>query len=80
MTYYLGLVRGTGRVACWGNNHRKDTLVLDARRDKDYLSPDLWKYLGRGKATKASLRRNKAGLLAAFNKQYGTAFRCLIVD
>ena len=57
--YYLGLIRGTGRCQCWGNGHKEDTLVLQARRDKGYLSCDLWKYLGQRVVTKAHLKRHK---------------------
>ena len=43
-TYHLGLVKGTG--GGWANGHKETTVVLQARRDVDYLSPGLWVYLG----------------------------------
>ena len=79
-TYHLGLVKGTGNVKCWGNNHRGGTLVLQARRSVDFLSPSLWHYLGQRETTKAHLQEHKTELLAAFNKQYATTFTRLLVD
>ena len=78
--YHIGLIRGTGPVQCWANGHRASTLVVQMRRDVDYLSPGIWKYLGIRDTTKAHVKANKAGLLAALNKQYGTAFTALVVD
>lgn len=80
MQYHIGLVRGTGKVQCWANGHRASTVIVEMRRDRDYLSPDLWVYWGVREVTKAHVKANKTGLLDAINKQYGTEFTSLIVD
>lgn len=81
MTYHLGLVQGHGN-GLWRNGHRDTTLVLQARRSIDYLSCDLWKYLGPHVITKAQLRRNAANgeMLAWINHQYKSAFTHLVID
>ena len=78
--YHIGLIRGTGKVQCWGNNHRRSTVVVQMRQDRDYLSPDLWIYYGVREVTKAHVKANRIGLLQAINRQYNTTFTSLIVD
>ena len=58
--YHIGFIKGTGKRKCWSNNHKADTLIVQARRDLDYLSPDLWQYRGRHVTTKAQLKARKA--------------------
>jgi len=78
-TYHLGLIAGTG-LGTWANGHRKTTVVLQARRDVDYMSPDLWMYIGRREVTKAHLERNKVAILTWVNGYYGREFTHLVID
>jgi len=80
-TYHIGLIKGSGK--CYPlhrNGHRKTTLVLQARRCIDYLSPSLWLYMGERIITKCQLRANVSQILGAVNKSEGTAYTTLIVD
>lgn len=80
MQYHIGLIRGSGRVTCWGNNHKDTTVVVQMRRDIDFLSPDLWEYIGIREVTKEYVKKNRVGLLRAINEQYQTEFTTLLVD
>jgi hypothetical protein len=71
-TYHLGLLRD------WTGKSK--TLVLQARRGIDFLSCELWVYLGQRQTTKQSLRENRAVLLKAFNQEYSTDFEHLVID
>ena len=79
-TYHLGLLRGSSHRNLWGNGHRDGTLVIQVCRSVDFLSCDLWEYIGERVITKAYLRRHCGDLLAAINQQYGTAFKRLVVE
>jgi hypothetical protein len=79
-TYHVGLVKGSGAVKFWGNNHRSKTVILQARRDKDFLSSDLWKYEGEHITTKKELKNNKFAILGWINKTYGANFTRIIID
>ena len=79
MTYHIGLLKGNpGPV--WSNNHKKGTLVLQARRSIDFLSPDLWKYLGERETTKVRLKEHREEILSWVNQTFGSTFSRLIVD
>jgi len=78
--YHLGLVKGTGKVKYWGNGHRADTCVLEARRNVDYLSTDLWRYIGRWVISKQQLCKNAPCILVWINSFYNTRFARLIID
>ena len=80
MKYYIGLVRGTGKVRCWSNNHRQSTVKVVVRREKDNLPTDLWQYLGPRELTKVYLRSIKVKLLKAINTQFNTTFTTIIID
>ena len=80
MIYYVGLVKGTGTVACWGNNHRRSTVVVEMRRDLDFLSPDLWEYIGPREVTKSHVKTHRLDLLKAINVQYNADFQNIIID
>jgi len=80
MIYHVGLVKGTGLTKCWANGHRKSTVVVELRRDIDYLSAGLWRYMGRRETTKARIRAEKIALLTAINQQYQTAFTHIVID
>lgn len=60
--------------------HKKDTVILQLRRDIDCLDCEMWKYIGVTFKTKKDLRENKDAVLDAINKSYGTEFRRVIVD
>jgi len=78
--YHIGLLKGTGRVACWGNNHLSTTVIIQIVRDRDYLSPDIWQYLGPRLVTKQHIKNNKVKLLESINKQYATQFEHILID
>lgn len=80
MEYHIGLVRGSGRCECWSSGHNLTTVVVEARRDKDFLSTDLWKYMGHYETTKKWLRKHKVRMLSVINQMYGTAFTRIIID
>ena len=75
-TYHIGLVAGPNEY----EDVPEGTLLLQARRDVDYLSCELWKYLGERETTKAELRRNAVAILDQVNRQEGTAYTRLVVD
>lgn len=78
-TYHVGLLKGYGN-GFHSNGHRESTLVVEARRSVDFLSPQLWLYYGERETTKADLYRNRAAILDAVNKQHGTAFTHCVID
>ena len=80
MTYHIGFIKGTGKVPFMGNGHRKSTVIVQARKDVDCLSPQLWKYMGERNITKVQLKRDKSRLLKAINESYGTDFDTIIID
>ena len=57
-----------------------DTLVIQARRDVDYLSADLWQYRGQRETTKRALREVRFSILELVNRENGTAFTRVRVD
>ena len=79
-TYHIGLIRGSGKVKCWGNSHHASTCILQARRSVDYLSPDVWQFLGARETTKAALRENKSHILTWINGYFNENFTRLIID
>ena len=78
-TYHLGLLKGIGR-GLYANGHRESTVIVQARRSVDSLSPQLWKYFGEREITKAQLRRSRYVILTQVNAQYNTAFRHIVID
>ena len=74
-TYHIGLAKG-GRY----HGGRETTLIVQARRSVDFLSCELWKYLGQRETTKAALKARKAEILAAVNTQHGTKFQRIVID
>ena len=80
MVYHVGLVKGSGRCKCWNNQHKRDTVVVELRRSIDFLSCELWQYLGERETTKEGYRANKRGLLEFINSRYNTNFRRIIID
>ena len=74
-TYHIGLAKG-------GHYHggRESTLIVQARRSIDFLSCELWKYMGQRETTKAQLKARKSELLSAINTQYGTDFKRIVID
>ena len=47
-----------------GTCKRNKTLVIEARRDKDFLSCEVYDYFGQREITKVQLRKNRYGFLA----------------
>ena len=77
--YHIGLIKGIPR-GLYANGHKADTLIIQCRRNVDYLSPDLWRYEGQRITTKARLIAQSVALLTAINELHGTAFRYLVFD
>jgi len=78
--YHLALIFGSGKVKYWNNNHNKNTCVLVARLNVDYLPTDINQYLGQRVTTKASLKSNKDKILKWINKEFQKSFKRLIID
>jgi hypothetical protein len=76
--YYVGLRRPSDE---WGFVGRDDgkTLHVFMCRSLDSLPCDLRWYCGPLVTTKAYWRENAAVLLAAFNKDHGTAYTRLVI-
>lgn len=81
-TYHIGLLKGSGPTLYWRNGHHKTTVIIQARRNLDSLSPDLWKYCGERHTTKHQLRRyaRSGALVAAINRDYATSFNRVVID
>jgi len=78
--YHIGLVKGTGKTKLWGNNHRESTVVLQARKSVDFLSPYTWQYIGQREITKKQLHENKHTILTWINGYFHTNFKTIIID
>ena len=79
-TYHVGLERGTGKVQCWNNGHLRNTVIVHLAEDRDYLSPDIFAYVGMTYENKAHFINNKADKLQAINALYKTSFTHIIID
>ena len=79
-TYHVGLLMGAGAENYWPNGYSTNTLIVQARRDKDYLSPDLWEYLGERIITKTQLKINKWKILEETNRINKTIFTNVVID
>ena len=64
-TYHIGTVK------------RGKTLVIEAVRDVDYLSCEIYDYLGKRETTKASLRANRYQILTMLQIQRPTVYNGL---
>lgn len=71
-TYHVGFVAPNGVDG--------DTLVIQARRSVDYLSCDLWRYMGPRETTKRELYEARWDILAFVNRESGTYFSHVRVD
>ena len=79
-TYHIGLLKGVSRSHLWANGHRDSTVVVRVAQDIDYLSCDLWQYLGEHITTIAKIRKQKTELLQAINAQYKTDFKHIVIE
>jgi len=75
MRYHIGLIKGKYYPGC-----RDDTLVVQMRRNIDFLDCEIWEYLGEFDTTKKHVRENRDEILRRINEQYGTNFRYLRVE
>jgi len=69
--YYVGVRKDDVNQKC---------LIMEARRDKDYLSCELWIYFGERITTKRELRQKKNAFLTWFNSIYNTSFTKIKID
>ena len=56
------------------------TLIVQMRKDKDFLSCQLWQYFGERITTKARIKEQKAALLIEVNKTYNKEFKHIKID
>jgi len=71
MVYHLGLLK---------NYHNQKRVILQARRDVDFLDCELWQYLGVRETTKAKLYHNRAKILEWINQTNDTHFEIITID
>ena len=72
-TYHLGLRKGyTSRT--------RNTVYLEARRNVDFLSCELWLYIGERIVTKSHLQTHKNDFLQWINQKYATNFKHIVLD
>jgi len=57
-----------------------ETLVIEMRRDIDYLNCEIWRYLGQRQVTKKYYKENKIVILQAINSTEGTNFKRIVID
>jgi len=67
--YHVGTVKGP-----------KNTLIIQARRDVDFLSCECWEYFGVRETTKKALKEKAKEFMAYVNAKEGTNFRRVVVD
>jgi hypothetical protein len=79
-SYHIGLIKGSGRCKCWSNGHRKNTVVVELARSVDYLSCELWRYMGERITTKEKIKKNKMIFLAWINKEFKQNFNHIIIE
>lgn len=60
-----------------GFSKRGQTLVIEATRSVDYLSCELYDYMGRRETTKAQLRANRYDILRMMQAQKPEVYRDL---
>lgn len=56
-----------------------ERVVVQLRREKDVLSPDIWVYVGCWTTSKVFFRQRKPDVLDAINTQYGTGFTKVMI-
>ena len=78
--YHVGLIKGTGKTVCWSNGHRKNTIIVEMRKNKDFLSCELWLYLGERITTKESVKQKKFEMLQWINAKYNQSFTHIRID
>lgn len=67
-SYHVGLLKAD------------DKIIIQCRRNIDFLSCEIWKYCGQRLTTKAALKAKKSELLAAINKTEETNFKRIEID
>ena len=80
MIYHIGIYKGSGN--CYPlhyNGSRSDTVVMEAVKCIDYLSPQTWKYFGSFDTTKKALREKRNEILEQINRTENTNFKRLII-
>lgn len=67
-TYHIGLLK------------QGKTIIVQCRKCIDYLSCELWEYIGERVTTKTRLKGIKGALLKSINLEFGTEFNNIIID
>lgn len=78
--YHIALIKGTRNCQCWANGHRKNTVIVEMRENKDFLSCELWLYLGERITTKESIKQKKFEMLQWINAKYNQNFTHIRID
>jgi hypothetical protein len=78
-SYHIGLLKGTGKCLYWSNGHKKNTVAVEMERSIDYLSCELWKYIGERITTKENYKKNKLNILKWINQEFNTNFDHIII-
>ena len=66
--YHIGLVRS------------RETVIVQCRRNIDFLSCEIWHYLGERVTTKNRLKGMAAIILKSINLEYGTNFERILIN
>ena len=66
-TYHVAYTRGIPSGPCC-NRRKSDTLIVECASEVDYLSPDVWQYLGIMNTTKTVLRQYRYEILKEANR------------
>lgn len=74
--YYIGFIDNNKLPF---NYELSNTVTVQAVRNKDCLSPYIWKYFGERITTKKELKKNRAKLLQEINNSYGTNFERIVI-
>jgi len=70
-TYHVGIRK---------DYEHPERVVVELRRNIDYLSCELWEYWGVRMCTKKYIKENKSGILNLINKMYNAHFTKITID
>jgi hypothetical protein len=77
---HIGLVKASGEYPFLDNYKEESTVIVQVKKDKDDLSPELWQYLGLRPTTKLKLMTVRYELLKAINEVFGTDFKSIRIQ
>jgi hypothetical protein len=77
--YHIGLVKGI-KQGIYSNGHKADTVIIQLRKNIDFLSCELWEYLGERETTKKDYKNKSSDILQWINQKFKTEFKHIIID